>query len=69
MADIEFIEEETTSLKRPTQPTQPAASESKLVNFLIRKGIAKTESQANIILIVGILIGAVIIIYLNFGRG
>ncbi|MEI8249497.1 MAG: hypothetical protein WCG07_03325 [Candidatus Taylorbacteria bacterium] len=45
-----------------------AQSDSAMVNFLINKGIAKTEGQANAILIAFIILGFGITIYTIFFR-
>ena len=64
--DFNFIEEGSESFgKRKAAP----ASQSKMVNFLVRKGLAKSESQANLILLIVIIISVSVIIYFNFIRG
>ena len=64
--DFNFIEEDNLPVGGQKNRQASRVSESKMVNFLIRKGIAKSEGQANLILIVMIVVCISFIVYFNF---
>lgn len=64
--DINFVDEQNSNFGK-NRHSEQSGSGSKMVDFLIRKGIAKTPGQANIILVVTILVCIAIIVYLNSG--
>ncbi|MBY0309646.1 hypothetical protein K2Q16_00665 [Patescibacteria group bacterium] len=57
--DFNFVEEDARRV-----PGQRRSGG--IIGFLVRKGIAKTEAQANLYLIVLTVICIILIIYLNF---
>jgi hypothetical protein len=57
--EVQFLEEDNR-IRRPAQPTQTG-----IIGFMLRKGWVKTPAQANLYLILLIIVCVVVIMY-NF---
>jgi hypothetical protein len=64
MPEVRFLEEDETKQKRRPPTT---VTKSKFARFFINHGLAKTETQANVYMIVIAIICIALAIYFNTG--
>ncbi|MBY0309649.1 hypothetical protein K2Q16_00680 [Patescibacteria group bacterium] len=62
MSELRFIEDDNRGLPRKARVSGPKSS---FAAFLIRKGLVKSERQANILMVILALIMAGAIVYIN----